>query len=79
MWKLLRKFLSKKNLRKAGILENYNLINLPSDVENRQHRSTPPFLTKSSTIDLILCSEDDVMIESKATSPTYKPEEKCCP
>lgn len=75
MWKLLHRYFSKKKLRKAGILENYDFIDLPSDVEDRTHRSTPPLLSKSSTIDLILYSEDDVMFESEATSPTFQSDE----
>jgi hypothetical protein len=72
LWKLLRKFFSKKQLRDADLKELYAYIDKGLSVEDYQPRSTPPLPVREPTTDLLHINLCKLLEESEATSPTEK-------
>lgn len=75
-WKLLRKFFTRKQLKKVGIMEKYDCIDLPSNVDDRRQRINPPPPMKSNMTDLVILNDGDILGESQATSLTFQPREE---
>lgn len=75
-WKLLRKFFSKKKLKKARIHETYDFMDLPLTADDLRQHCTPSLPTRAPTTDSLRFNIDAILIdESEAMSPTFQSEE----
>ena len=73
LWKLLRKFFSKKQLSHSHIKEHYEYIDQGFTDEDFHDRSTPPLPAHEPTTNLLRIHLRKLLDESEATSPTVKP------
>ena len=72
LWKLLRKFFSKKQLKDADLKELYAYIDKGLTLEDYQPCSTPPLPARDPTTNLLCINLRKLLEESDATSPTTK-------
>ena len=75
LWKLLRKFFSKKQLSNSHLKELYEYIDQGFSAEDFQDRITPPLPAHEPTTNLLRFQLCKLLDESEATSPTEKPAE----
>ena len=76
IWKLLRKFFSKKQLSQAHLQELYKYIDQGFTAKDFQDRITPPLPAREPTTNLLRIQLCKMLDESEATSPTEKPTEE---
>ena len=72
LWKLLRKFFSKKQLSHSHIQELYKYIDQGFPAEDFQDRITPPLPAREPTTNLLRIQLHKLLNDSEATSPTEK-------
>ena len=75
LWKLLRKFFSKKQLSNSHLKELYEYIDQGFSVEDFQDRITLPLPAREPTMNLLQIQLRKLLNESEATFPTEKPAE----